>query len=248
MEKKLNEYYDQMAQELFFCKNHRLYIKGESIAETAIWIAKKRYAMNVVYDLESNIDVSNKMKVKGLDVVRSSFPPAFRDFMNIFMKDVLNKVSKAELDKKVLEFRDHLNTMRYLEVARNTAVKNISEYDTGSHRLGDFKKKTPAHVKAALSYNALLHHFKLTKRYEMIEDGAKVKWVYLTQNPYNLEAIAIKGYDDPPQIIEFVETYIDYTALFENELQKKLEDFYSALRWGNIPTQVNQNAHEWFSF
>ena len=247
MEKKLNEYYDVMAQDLFFCKNHRLHIKGESVAETAVWIAKKRYTMNVVYDLESNLDVANKMKVKGLDVVRSSFPPAFRDFMNKMMKDILNKISKDTIDKNVLDFRDSMNGMSYLDVARNTAVKNISEYST-SGKLNDFQKGTPAHVKAALTYNALLKHFKLENRYERITDGAKVKWLYLKQNPWNLETVAIKGYGDPQEIVDIVNTYIDYNALFENELQKKLEDFYSALKWGNIPTEVNQNAQEWFSF
>jgi hypothetical protein len=88
----------------------------------------------------------------------------------------------------------------------------------------------------------------LQNKYESIEDGAKIKWVYLTQNPYNLEAVAVKGYNDPPQIIELVKTYIDYKALFENELQKKIQDFYSALSWGLLPTEVNQNAQEWFSF
>jgi DNA polymerase elongation subunit (family B) len=248
MEKKLNEYSGELAKDLFFCDSHRFYIKGESVATTGIWIAKKRYAMNVVYDLESNMDVDNKMKVKGLDVVRSSFPPAFRDFMKGMMKDVLNKATKDEVDRKVLMFRDQLSTMGYLEVARNTAVKNISEYDNGAKKLGDFKKGTPAHVKAALSYNSLLTHFGIDNRYESIEDGAKIKWVYLAQNPYNLDAVAVKGYNDPPEIIELVKQYIDYTALFENELQKKLQDFYNALKWGNIPTQVNQNSSLFFEF
>ena len=248
VEKKLNEYYNQMAQDLFFCKNHRLYIKGESVAETAVWIAKKRYAMNVVYDLESNLDVANKMKVKGLDAVRSSFPPAFRDFMNKMMKDILNKATKEDIDQKVLGFRDSMNSMSYLEVARNTAVKNISEYDLKTGKLNDFRKGTPAHVKAAITYNSLLKHFKIENKYERISDGEKVKWLYLKQNPWNLETVAVKGYNDPQEIVELVNTYIDYNALFENELQKKLEDFYSALKWGNIPTEVNQNAQEWFSF
>jgi len=248
MEKKLNEYYDMMAQELFFCQNHRLYIKGESVAETAVWIAKKRYAMNVVYDLESNLDVANKMKVKGLDVVRSSFPPAFRDFMNGMMKDILKKATKEDIDQKILGFRDSMDSMSYLEVARNTAVKNISEYDLRTGKLNDFRKGTPAHVKAAITYNSLLKHFKIENKYEKISDGEKVKWLYLKQNPWNLEAVAIKGYGDPQEIVEIVNTYIDYNALFENELQKKLEDFYNALKWGNIPTEVNQNAQEWFSF
>jgi DNA polymerase elongation subunit (family B) len=248
MEKKLNEYYDQMAQDLFFCKKHRLYIKGESVAETAIWISKKRYAMNVVYDLESNLDVANKMKVKGLDVVRSSFPPAFRNFMNGMMKDILNKVTKDEIDQKILKFRDNLNSMSYLEVARNTAVKNISDYDLRTGKLNDFRKGTPAHVKAAITYNSLLKHFKIDNKYEQITDGEKIKYVYLRQNPWNLEAVAVKGYGDPHEIIEIINAYIDYNTLFENELQKKIEDFYSAMRWGNIPTEVNQNAQDWFAF
>jgi DNA polymerase elongation subunit (family B) len=247
MEKKLNEYYDQMAQDLFFCKSHRLYIKGESVAETAIWIAKKRYAMNVVYDLESNLDVAKKMKVKGLDVVRSSFPPAFRDFMNGMMKDILGKMEKPEVDTKVLTFREELDNTPYIEVARNTSVKNISEYDVGGD-LNKFEKGTPAHVKAALSYNEMLRRLKLDTRFEPIVDGEKIKWVYLKENPYKLEAIAMKGYNDPQEIVELVTEYIDYDLLFEKELQSKIQDFYSALRWGNLPTSVNQNAQEWFSF
>lgn len=247
MENKLNQYYDQMAQDLFFCKKHRLYIKGEAVAQTSVWIAKKRYTMNVVYDLESNMDVQNKMKVKGLDAVRSSFPPAFRDFMNKMMKDILNKVPKEDIDKKILDFRDNLKSMSYLEVSRNTSVKNISEYQV-SEQLNQFEKGTPAHVKAALTYNALLKHFKIDHKYEKISDGDKIKYVYLRKNPWNIEALAIKGYGDPKEITDIVGTYIDYDLLFEKELQSKIEDFYSALRWGNIPTEVNQNADEWFSF
>jgi DNA polymerase elongation subunit (family B) len=246
VEKKLNEYYDQMARDSFFCKKHRLYIKGESVAHTVVWIAKKRYTMNVVYDLESNVDVENKMKVKGLDSVRSSFPPAFRDFMKKMMKDILSKATKEQVDTAVLEFYDRLSTMSYLEVARNTSANKLSEFKTGT--LNKFEKGTPAHIKAALTYNAMLKHFGLDKRYEGITDSEKIKWIYLKKNPWNLETIAMKGYGDPKELVEIATTYIDYELLFENELQKKIEDFYSALRWGNIPTETNQNASSFFEF
>jgi DNA polymerase elongation subunit (family B) len=247
MEQKLNEYYNELADTFFFCKKHRLYIKGESVAQTAIWIAKKRYAMNLVYDLESNLDINNKMKVKGLDVVRSTFPPAFRDFMKGMMMDILNKETKSDIDKKVLQFHDRISGMSYLTVARNTSVKDMSKYDVGG-QLGTFEKGAPAHVKAALTYNALLKHFKIDNLYEGIKDGDKIRWLYLTQNPYNLETVAFKGDNDPEQILDIITTYIDYEALFEKELQKKIEDFYGALNWGNIPTEVNQRAEEFFSF
>jgi DNA polymerase elongation subunit (family B) len=249
VEKKLNDYYNVMSKELFFCDKHRFYIKGESVASKGFWVAKKRYAMNVLYDLESNLDVDNKIKIKGLDVVRSTFPPAFREFMNKVLIDVLGGVGKNEMDETVLEFRASLDSRYYMEVARNTSVKNISEYEQGlSKQLNEFKKGTPAHVKACISYNKLLHHFKIANKYEKISDGEKIKYVYLKPNPLNLETIAVKGYNDPKEIVELAEKYIDFEALFVNELKTKLEDFYSAMKWGLLPTDVNQKATEFFSF
>jgi len=195
------------------------------------------------------LDIDNKMKVKGLDVIRSTFPPAFREFMNTVLTDVLNGIVKNEMDAKVLEFRIALDNRYYLDVARNTSVKNISEYEKGlSKQLNEFKKGTPAHVKACITYNKLLHHFKITNRYEKISDGEKIKYVYLKDNPLNLETVAVKGYNDPVEIVQLAETYIDYETLFVNELKTKLEDFYSALGWGLLPTDVNQKAEEFFSF
>lgn len=249
VEKKLNDYYNVMSKELFFCDKHRFYIKGESVASKGLWIAKKRYAMNAVYDLESNLDIDNKIKIKGLDVVRSTFPPAFREFMNKVLKDVLGGINKDEMDEKVLNFRKQLDTRSYIDVARNTSVKNISEYEKGmGKQLNEFKKGTPAHVKACISYNKLLHHFNIQNKYERISDGEKIKYVYLKSNPWNLETIAVKGYNDPKEIVEIAEKYIDYEALFVNELKKKLNDFYSALGWGLLPTEVNQKANDFFSF
>lgn len=248
IENKLNEYYNVMSKTLFFCDKHRFYIKGESVAKTGVWIAKKRYAMNVVFDLESNLEVNNKMKVKGLDVVRSSFPPAFREFMNSVLKDILNGVTKDVMDSKVLEFRSNLSTKHYLDVARNTSVKNISDYNKGITKLNEFRKGTSAHVKAAITYNMLLLHFNLHTKYEQISNGEKIKYVYLKENPLKLETVGLRGYNDPPEIVEIAENYIDYDALFENELKTKIEDFYTALNWGLLPTDVNQNANEFFSF
>ena len=249
IETKLNEYYNSMSMKFFFCDAHKFYIKGEAVASKGLWIAKKRYAMNTVYDLESNLDIDNKIKIKGLDVVRSTFPPAFRKFMNAVLKDILSGISKTDMDKNVLEFRTALDSRHYLEVARNTSVQNISEYEKGTGtQLNIFNKGTPAHVKACISYNKLLHHFKLTRQYEKISDGEKIKYVYLKDNPLHLATVAIRGYNDPKEIVEIAEKYIDYNALFENELKKKLNDFYSAMNWGLLPTDVNQKADDFFSF
>lgn len=248
MEATLNRFYNTFAKKAFNCDNHKLYIKGESVASTGFWVTKKRYALDKVYDLETNQDV-NKMVVKGLDVVRSSFPKVFREFMTQMLKDILKKTPKDVIDNKILALKHSLDGVNYLEVARNTSANNISEYDADpTNGLNKFKKGTPAHIKAAIVYNRLLKYYGIEKQYEGISDGEKIKYLYLKSNPLQIDAVAVKGYHDPKEIIQLVEQYIDTDALFENELRNKLDDFYSALNWGNIPTEVNQKADEFFSF
>lgn len=249
VEETLNRFYDVFSKRAFNCTNHRFYIKGENVASSAFWVAKKRYAMAKVYDLETNQDV-DKLAVKGLDVVRSSFPPAFRDFMKEMLNDILQGTPKETVDTKILNLKQSIKTMDYLDIARNTSANNISKYSKmdSDASLNKFNKSTPIHIKASIVYNRLLKYFNIENSYAPITDGAKIKYVYLKPNQLKIDALALKGYQDPPEILEFIEKYIDTDALFENELRNKLDDFYSALKWGNIPTEVNQNANEFFAF
>jgi DNA polymerase elongation subunit (family B) len=249
MESTLNTFYNSMAKRMFNCDSHKFHIKGESVAKTGFWVAKKRYALDKVYDLETRQNVS-KLVVKGLDVVRSSFPKAFREFMTQMLKDILGRVDKQELDDKILALKTSIKTRHYLEVARNTSANNISEYSAGEENNGmnRFKKGTPAHIKAAIVYNRLLTYYGIETKFEPIRDGAKIKYVYLKNNPLQIETVAVKGYQDPPQIVDMITEYIDTDTLFENELRNKLHDFYTALKWGLLPTEKNQNSHEFFAF
>jgi DNA polymerase elongation subunit (family B) len=248
MESTLNRFYDTFAKKAFNCDNHKLFIKGESVASTGFWVTKKRYALDKVYDLETNQDVA-KMVVKGLDVVRSSFPKAFREFMTQLLKDILKKVSKDTIDANVLALKQSLENVNYLEVARNTSANNITEYDTDtSGALNKFRKGTPAHIKAAIVYNRLLKYYGIDRQYEKIADGEKIKYVLLKSNDLRIEAIAVKGYNDPPQIVKLIEQYVDADALFDSELRNKLQDFYDALGWKVLPTDKNLNASDFFSF
>jgi DNA polymerase elongation subunit (family B) len=250
IESKLNKYYDEMAKDFFNCTNHQFFIKGESIAKTGIWTGKKRYALDKVYDLETNQPVS-KTVFKGLDVVRSSFPKVFREFMKPLINDFLKGVSKEVIDQKILDFKASLQFTEedISDVARNTSANGISQYDPGVNAvMNQFTKGTPINVKAAITYNRLLKHFKLDDKYEPIADGEKIKYVLLMENPLQIKAIAFKGYKDPKKVMDFIVKYVDTNALFESELQNKLEDFYNALNWGLLPTSVNQKASEFFSF
>jgi DNA polymerase elongation subunit (family B) len=250
MEASINKFYDSMAKMLFNCDKHRFQIKGESVAETGLWVAKKRYALKRVYNLETGqTEDGKKAKVTGLDTQRSSFPPAFSNFMKGLLMDILNKKPKEEIDVDILNFRTQVRGMPYLAVARNTSINNLYKFeDSTVTDLTTFPKGATAHAKAAMVYNRMLRNNGWDSKYGLIVNGDKIKYVYLKKNPYKLETMAVKTYNDPPEIIELVEKYIDYDKLFEKELENKLDNFYSALGWGKLPTEINQLAMDFFDF
>ena len=75
------------------------------------------------------------------------------------------------------------------DIALPSGVKGMTKYK-GTKSGGIFrtpKSGTPAHVKASLAYNDLLSYYK-SKHLEPIRNG-KIKWVYLKNNPFHLDAV-----------------------------------------------------------
>lgn len=243
----LNSYYNLLSEKIFNVskEKHRFQIKKEFVSRSGIWIAKKRYAQWII--AENGIPM-DKLDVKGLDVVRSSYPAQFRKFMSQVLIDILKGKTEEELTDDIHSFKKSLSKMDVTSVAKNSAVKELSKYiPKKTTALFQFKPATPAHVKAAIAHNQLLEHFKCPSKYEPMRDGDKIKWVYLKQNPFGLDGLGFKGYNDAPEIMDLVSNYVDYDKIFERELLKKLEDFYNALGWGEVMSG-QKSAEKFFAF
>lgn len=248
----LNSFYDMLAERFFFIpkEKHRFEIKKEYISKAGFWVAKKRYAQWMI--LKNGIPC-DKLDVKGLDVVRSSFPKAFQDFMAKMLKDILMGKDNAYMDESLLTFKKSMAILPVNKIAKGGAIKELSKYDNGSWRkdggesIASFEKGTPAHVKAGITYNRLLKFFNCPYKHEPIRDGDKVKWVYLKNNPLGLDTLAFKDYNDPKEIMDFVEQYIDRDKLYVSDMENKVDDFYTALKWQKASTEA-QTAKKFFSF
>jgi DNA polymerase elongation subunit (family B) len=248
----LNSFYDMLAERFFFIpkEKHRFEIKKEYISKAGFWVAKKRYAQWMV--LKNGIPC-DKLDVKGLDVVRSSFPKAFQDQMSGMLKDILMGKDNEYVDTKLLAFKASMITLPVNKIAKGGAIKELSKYDNGTWRkdsglsIASFEKGTPAHVKAGITYNRLLKFFNAPYKHEPIRDGDKVKWVYLKNNPLGLETVAFKDYNDPKEIMDFVEQYIDRDKLYVSDMENKVDDFYTALKWQKASTET-LTAKKFFSF
>jgi DNA polymerase elongation subunit (family B) len=247
MQDYLNDFYDMLSVKILNVdkEKHRLEIKKEYVAKAGLWVAKKRYAQWIISDNGVPVD---KLDVKGLDVKRSSFPKAFQECMGTVLIDILRGKEEEEIADYVLDFKKKMTSMKFIDIAKNSAVKNLSKYmPKGKRQLFQFEKGTPAHVKAAISYNDCLTHFNAPFKYEPMKNGDKVKWVYLKTNPLGLDSVAFTGHSDPPEIEELVNTYIDHNRLFERELEGKLQIFFDSIGWGQVISE-QRTAEKFFTF
>jgi DNA polymerase elongation subunit (family B) len=240
----VNKMFDVMSLKAFNLKTHEFEAKQEVIAKSSFWLAKKRYTQFII---NKNGIECDELEVKGIDVVRTSFPIRFRKFMNQFLIDLLKKTPKETMDLNIFNFEKTLNEVPIIELAKNTSIKFVSldkgnNYDPSNRVPFNFIKGTPAQVKAGLAYNDLLLFLKLDKKYPKLVSGQKIKWLYLIENDYGIDALAIKADGtDPKEIIEFIETYVDRHLMYKQELKSKLLDFYEVLKW-TYPDEASMNT------
>lgn len=234
----INTSYTPYAKKFHMIDTHRWDIKQELIARRAFWITKKRYAQWIVVKEGFPIE---KLDVKGLDVVRSSFPTTFRNLLKQVLIDILHDKSKKDLDILLLNFKKTVNTTELNNILFPTGAKEIKKYETGV--IGRVKSGTPAHIKSAINYNHLMDLFNIVD-IPKLSDGDKILWGYLHNNPYNFESLAITGNFDDEKIIEFMEKYVDKNKIFESGLFKKLQACWDAMGWGKIT--FNSNVNKFF--
>ena len=251
---RINAFYKVAIVRMFNTTDNRIKIAADVVAKAAFWLVKKRYAMQKVYDMELHKDI-DKMEVKGLDVVRSSFPKKFRSFMEQILKNILTNVQKKEMDLFILAFKKQIKDFDIEDVAKNTSVKFKSsetakqkiDFNPKSREPFHFIKGSTAQCKASLAYNDMLkkHGCKET---EPIMHGAKIKWVYLKNNSFGLDGLAFKDDGkDPKVIMDMINTYADRNQIWDKELMKKLTAFYEALGW-EIFREEQETIDNFFDF
>lgn len=244
----LNGSFDIFANRFLNSDTHYFELKQEVIARTGIWTTKKRYALHIINKNGIPVD---KIDFKGLDVIRSTFPLAFRSWMKKIVEDFLKDTPQSEIDRKVLDMKENIPNIQLGQIATPTGVKNLPKYGKPikewTKPFGNYTKGAPGHVKAALYYNEMLQFKKLNRKFPNIMEGEKIRWAYLKSNSYGLDRLAFKGYDDPKEVIDFIEQNIDYNLIFEKVLKKKLIQFYNSVN-AQFPSTSQKIIDKFFTF
>jgi hypothetical protein len=237
----ITEDYDRLARETFNVTNHRLEMKTECVIRSAYFRATRRYAQWITK--QEGIE-KETLDIKGLEFMKANFPPILGDFFNDILQQVLKGSKKENILKQIKSFKNRIldGTIPLTKLGNPTAVKKLEKYQGRSARAGEMfteiEKGAPAPVRAAIRYNDLLKLWKLDRKHNLITMADKVKWIYLRDNPYKIEALAFFDYDIPEKIQEFLEIYANRQKVFDSILLNKLEGFFSDLGWS-----LNLNPH-----
>jgi DNA polymerase elongation subunit (family B) len=226
---KLEPFIDKSYQDLASLLNaydQKMFMKREAIADKGIWTAKKRYALNV-YDNEGVRYAEPKLKVMGLEIVKSSTPQSCRDALKEAVSLIMSS-DETTVQKYIADFRDKFFSMSFEEVAFPRGVSELTKYQTKGSEL-EIMPRTPIHVRGSLLYNHLLKQHKLEKRYESIKDGEKIKFCYLkSPNPARQNVLAVLS--ALPK--EFgLENYIDYDTQFDKAFLEPISAILNAIGW-----------------
>jgi DNA polymerase elongation subunit (family B) len=208
-------------------------MKREALADKGIWTAKKRYILNV-HNNEGVEYAKPKIKVMGLEMIKSSTPSACRDKL----RDSINLIFKSD-EQTMLEFidafRKEFKTYPVSEIAFPRGVNGLDKFTRDP-------KGTPIHVRGSLLYNELVKKHKLTKKYELIKEGEKIKFIYLKE-PNNIQSNIIAFNNSLPKEFD-LDQYIDYNIQFEKSFLEPLKIILDCIGW---KTEVSSSLEDFFS-
>lgn len=203
--------------------DQKMVMKREVLADKGIYTAKKRYILNV-HNSEGVQYAQPKIKVMGLEMVKSSTPAVIRDKLKESVKVILSGDQKA-IQKFVTDFRTEFNKMPVQDIAFPRGVNGIKQY-TGSPI---YAKGTPIHVRGALLHNHHLKRLGLTKKYQLIGEGERIKFVYLKM-PNSIREDVIAFTQELPKEFELTE-YIDYDKMFSKVFVDALQIILDPIGW-----------------
>ena len=209
----------------------KMIMKRENIAERGIWTAKKRYILNV-WNSEGVQYNEPKLKMMGIEAVKSSTPAPCRQMIKDGLKLMMSG-TEEDVINFIDESRKKFKQLPPEEIAFPRSVSDVVKYKSHSDI---YAKGTPIHCRGALLFNHYIKQKKLDNKYSLINNGEKIKFLYL-KKPNIIQENVISFIQDFPTELG-LDKYIDYELQFEKSFVEPLKSILDAIGW-NVEKTVN---------
>ena len=211
--------------------DNKMVMARENIADRGIWTAKKRYILNV-WDSEGVRYEEPKLKMMGIEAVKSSTPAPCRAMIKDALKLMMNGTEEEVIDF-IDESRKKFKSLPPEDIAFPRTANNLQKYKAHSTI---YSKGTPIHIRGALLFNHYVKQKKLDNKYSVIGNGEKVKFLYL-KKPNIIQENVISFIQDFPHELG-LDRYIDYDLQFDKSFVEPLRTILDAIGW-NVEKTVN---------
>lgn len=224
---EFEKYIESSYQELSDYVNayeQKMYMKRECVAERGIWTAKKRYILSV-WDSEGVRYEEPKLKIKGIEAIKSSTPAPCRKML----KDSFNIMMSGTEDDMIQfidQCREKFKSLSPEQVAFPRSASDVQKYTSSSNI---YAPKTPIQVRGALLFNHYIKKNKLTNKYSLIQNGEKVKFIFL-KKPNTIHENVISFIQEFPKELD-LDKYIDYELQFEKAFLEPLKIILDVIGW-----------------
>ena len=222
-EKYIESSYETLAKYVSAYDN-KMVMKRENIADRGIWTAKKRYILNV-WDSEGVRYEEPKLKMMGIEAVKSSTPAPCRTMIKDALKIMMNGTEDEVIDY-IDACRKEFKTLPPEDIAFPRTASDVRKYQASSTI---YAKGTPIHIRGALLFNHYVKQKKLTNKYSLIGNGEKVKFLYL-KKPNTIQENVVSFIQDFPKELG-LDKYIDYDLQFEKSFVEPLKAILDAIGW-----------------
>ena len=234
---ELEKYIEGSYQELADYVNaydQKMQMKRENIADRGIWTAKKRYILNV-WDSEGVRYEEPKLKMMGIEAVKSSTPAPCRQMIKDALKLMMNGT-----EDEVIDFIDNARKkFKQLPPEQISFPRSASDVNKYKSSATIYTKGTPIHVRGALLFNHYIKEAKLTNKYSLIQNGEKIKFVYL-KKPNSIHENIISFIQEFPKELN-LDKYIDYDLQFEKAFLEPLKIILDAVGW-SVEKTINLDS------
>jgi DNA polymerase elongation subunit (family B) len=186
---KINEYrfkgYLENCFEIYAKKwgtENRQDFEMETLARNGIFLGKKKYVTNLVYEDGVHIESLTRLKITGVEMVKGGTPPFVRENLNYLTKFIFSKGKDFDIREFVMELKRIKKEFKMQEPQNVSAALSINNYekfiinDTTKFEVG---KGCPIHVRASGYHNYLLNNSKYKDKYALIRSSDKINFYFV---------------------------------------------------------------------
>ena len=223
LEPFIDDSYQQLA-DYVSAYDQKMFMKRENIADRGIWTAKKRYILNV-WNSEGVQYSEPKLKIMGIEAVKSSTPAPCRKMIKDALKLMMNG-TEDDVIEFIENFREQFKQLDPEDVSFPRTVSDVQKYQSSSTI---YSKGTPIHARGALLFNHYIKKNDLSNKYSYIKNGEKIKFCYL-KKPNTINENVISFIQDFPKELG-LSKYIDHDLQFEKSFLEPLKIILDAIGW-----------------